>query len=184
MRQHNSYNNLSSTAYNNAWASDGGACFSEWASPNNVCVSPKSAWVSDKISARVAPLRSVDTKRTTGVDKKMFGQQAEQCVAHALQKNGFTVLAQNYRTRGGEIDIIASDHDTVVFVEVKARRKQYFDIGQVITPNKQRKITHTAKTYLANHPQLYNKICRFDVALIEQTSARAKVTYIPNAFVA
>ncbi|MCA9770406.1 YraN family protein [Candidatus Dependentiae bacterium] len=120
-------------------------------------------------------------KRVTK-DIKQFGQQAEQAVAHALCKNGFTILAQNYSVRGGEIDIIAADKDTVVFIEVKARRTNYFDIGHVITRQKQRKIIQTAQLFLAKHPQLYNKVCRFDVALIEQTEPHTHVTYIADAF--
>lgn len=115
-------------------------------------------------------------------ERKKFGYHAEQQIAQALQKTGFEILTRNYTVRGGEIDIIATDDQTVIFVEVKARRKQYFDSGQVITPSKQRKIIYTAKTYLSHHPALFDKVCRFDVALVEYINQTSTVTYIPDAF--
>lgn len=115
--------------------------------------------------------------------RKQFGNDGEQAVANFLQRKGFTILSRNYTVKGGEIDIIAADLTTVVFVEVKARRDHYFDSGQVITPSKQQKIIYTAKTYLSTHPDLFDKICRFDVALVEQRDQQQKITYIPHAFV-
>lgn len=117
------------------------------------------------------------------MNRKQLGNDGEHTIVTLLKNQGFTILARNYIVKGGEIDIIATNTQTVVFVEVKTRQHDYFDSGQVITSNKQRKIIHTAKTYLAAYPDLLNKICRFDVALIEQTDQKHMVTYIPNAFV-
>jgi putative endonuclease len=115
--------------------------------------------------------------------RKQFGHDGEQAVANLLEQKGFTILSRNYTVKGGEIDIIAADLTTVAFVEVKARRDQYFDSGQVIILSKQQKIIYAAKTYLSTHSYLFDKICRFDVALVEQRDQQRKITYIPHAFV-
>lgn len=116
-------------------------------------------------------------------NRKQFGHDGEQAVVRFLEQRDFTILSRNYTVKGGEIDIIAADLTTVAFVEVKARRHHYFDSGQVITLSKQQKIIRTAKTYLSFHPDLFNKVCRFDVALVEQDHQQHNITYIPNAFV-
>ena len=102
-----------------------------------------------------------------------------------MQNKGFEILDQNYRTRRGEIDLIAFRHQLLLFVEVKMRQKNYFELSQVITTTKQRKIVIAAKEYLAHHDH-YDKACRFDVALIEpvttNTTTTPSITYIENAF--
>ncbi len=110
-----------------------------------------------------------------------LGLYGEELVAQHLQKDGFTILEKNYRQRCGEIDIIAQKNDLLVFVEVKLRRSEYFDLSHVITRSKQRKIITTAKIYLA-----YNKVddtaCRFDVAFVTYTHKNPDILYIPHAF--
>lgn len=111
---------------------------------------------------------------------KQLGNRGEQAVANYLKQRGFTILARNYRQRYGEIDIIVRKNDIIAFVEVKTRRVVSFDTGQVITPNKQRKIIRTAKQYLMNIPE--EVVGRFDVALLEYADESPHITYIENAF--
>ena len=113
--------------------------------------------------------------------KSQLGQTGENLVAIMLKKDGFIILHKNYRKRYGEIDLIASKGDLLVFVEVKMRKNPKFDLGYLITHSKQKKITMVAKEYIAryNHDQ---KTCRFDVALIKGTQEKHSITYIPNAF--
>ena len=112
---------------------------------------------------------------------KELGKTGEAFVANYLQKEGYTIIAQNYQTRSGEIDVIAMKDDVIAFVEVKLRTKHYFHLSNVIVPSKQRKIIKTAKWFIVKHdcgPKSY----RFDVALLEQNKTRYEMTYIPNAF--
>ncbi|NRB21393.1 YraN family protein [Candidatus Dependentiae bacterium] len=107
-----------------------------------------------------------------------LGNAGETLVAQQLISQGFTLLAKNYRRRTGEVDLIASKKDIIAFVEVKTRKNKYFDLSTVITRSKQRKIIMAAKEYLVRHDH-YDKVCRFDVALVENGN---QITYIPNAF--
>lgn len=113
--------------------------------------------------------------------RTQLGKEAEEKVAQKLIENGFTILERNYRKKTGEIDLIASKYRLLVFVEVKMRQNHYFDLSDVITSGKQRKIIMVAKEYIA---RLANQDCsyRFDVALLQGTSQGLELTYIPNAF--
>ncbi len=110
-----------------------------------------------------------------------LGREAEQKTAHYLLQNGFAIIEQNYRKRHGEIDIIASTHDLLVFVEVKMRQHNYFDLSDVITPGKQRKIIRVAKEYIARNGW-QERSYRFDVALLQGTENNLELSYIQNAF--
>jgi len=109
--------------------------------------------------------------------RKALGDEGELMVARALERQGFTIQAKNYRKPFGEIDVIAKKNDLLIFVEVKRRKKRSFDLSQLITLSKQRKIIMVAQEYIArhNHDSMY---CRFDVALIDGQ----ELTYIPDAF--
>ena len=96
--------------------------------------------------------------------RAQLGRDAEQFVATQLEKDGFAILARNYRIAQGEIDLIAMRKDLLVFVEVKMRKDNYFDLGDVITYGKQRKIIAIAKGYMGyrdNQKESY----RFDMTL-------------------
>lgn len=112
---------------------------------------------------------------------KQHGYAAEQFVAAHLEREGYVLLAKNYVSRYGEIDIVARKNETLLFVEVKQRTKKYFDLSELITTSKQKKIITTAKYFLLNNEHA-DKICRFDVALLEGALPNPKLTYIPNAF--
>lgn len=106
------------------------------------------------------------------------GYNGENRVAEHLMRDGFTIIARNYAINAGEIDIIARKGMLTIFVEVKTRTTSaYFDLTEVITPSKQRKIIRTARYWIANHSE-HAMDYRFDVALIEQED----ISYIPDAF--
>lgn len=124
----------------------------------------------------------MQTNQIMPKDFKQLGSKGESLVADKLQQDGYTLLAQNYTTRTGEIDVIAMKNEVIAFVEVKLRRSQYFQLSQVIVPSKQRKIIKTAKLFIARN-NFGAKSYRFDVALVEkQPTADFEITYIPNAF--
>lgn len=87
--------------------------------------------------------------------RRTVGQEGERLAAEHLERLGFTVVARNYRTRFGELDLVAFDGHTLVFCEVKARR----DFGgggvmplEAVGPAKQRRVRRMAMRYLAEVP--------------------------------
>ncbi len=111
------------------------------------------------------------------------GQQGERMAAQYLLEQGYRIQQQNYRCRQGEIDLIAWDGTTLVFVEVKTKSQVRFGspLAMVDVP-KQRKLVHVAMTYIQRH-QLSQMDIRFDVVAITLLPGRpAEVTHIPAAF--
>lgn len=115
-------------------------------------------------------------------DRREFGQEGESIAVRYLKKNGYKILEQNYRTKLGEIDIIAKDRDTLVFVEVKARRsRQFGNPKYAVTPKKQRKISMVALYYLKATKQNDAK-ARFDVVAIHSGQDKPSIEIVKNAF--
>jgi putative endonuclease len=118
----------------------------------------------------------------TNDNRQSLGQTGETLACDELQRRGYEILARRYRTRFGEIDIIASCEHTIVFVEVKARTGDEFGGGAAaVTPWKQRRITQMAIDYLSRH-NLHDQPCRFDVVTIDVKDGRDEITVYPNAF--
>ena len=114
--------------------------------------------------------------------RQQYGAQSESLAARLLKRRGYTILETNYRTPLGEIDIIARDRDTLVFVEVKARRSLGFGGPKwAVTPKKQRKISMVALYYLKTTRQSQVK-ARFDVVAIRSLAEPPQVEIIRNAF--
>lgn len=107
------------------------------------------------------------------------GQAAEQLAATFLQQQGLKLLASNYRSRFGEIDLVMQDGKEIVFVEVRLRSNDAFGgAGASITPAKQQKLARTAEDYLMRHGA---KACRFDAILLTALDTR-QLQWIRNAF--
>lgn len=115
------------------------------------------------------------------ISRQQVGQLGEDLVCKQLINEGFTLVERNFRKRFGEIDIIARKKDLLVFVEVKTRQSNTWDLACIITPSKQKKMIQVAQLYIATH-NIIDKICRFDVAFLEPLHGTLKVTYLPNAF--
>lgn len=91
-------------------------------------------------------------------------------------------MERNYRCRYGEIDLIAKDGETIVFIEVKSRRTASFgDPEESVSQAKQRKISTVALYYLEDKG-LYDRPARFDVVSVFASSSEQKITLIPDAF--
>lgn len=101
------------------------------------------------------------------MNSRLKGQGGEDRAAAYLESQGYEIVARNFRSSFGEIDIIALDRDTLVFIEVKAW--SLFGIENLeysITKQKQQRIIKTAKFFLATHRE-YNSIAlRFDIIFI------------------
>lgn len=115
-------------------------------------------------------------------EKISLGKKGEELVVISLKKEGYIICARNYTRPCGEIDIIAEKDEIRVFVEVKLRQSHYFNLSEVITPTKQRKIITTARCYNKQLNETRPMIYRFDVALVEYNGKDYDITYIPNAF--
>jgi putative endonuclease len=116
--------------------------------------------------------------------KKSLGQQGEDAAARFLKRSGFRILARGLDSRLGELDIIAVDGRTIVFVEVKTRRST--DAGhpsEAIDPRKERRMTQAALAYLKARG-LLNYPARFDVVAITwpENSRRPAIEHYKNAF--
>jgi putative endonuclease len=119
---------------------------------------------------------------STGNYRQKLGAYGEKIAADYLVSMGYKLIAQNYRTRQGEIDMIAEDGDELVFIEVKtARDDRYGPPETWVNPRKQRKIFRNALYYVTVH-HLNDIDCRFDVIAIIQTAGIPEINHIKNAF--
>ena len=111
-----------------------------------------------------------------------LGKLGEDLAVRELEKRGWAILARRYRRRGGEIDIIAQDGDTIVFVEVKTRDGDAFGDGsEAVTALKQHRIVQLATDYLMRH-HLTASPCRFDVVSIRFDGGRPAIEVFSHAF--
>jgi len=112
-----------------------------------------------------------------------LGDWGEKLAADYLMKHGWKILARNFHSRYGEIDIIACNEDFISFVEVKTRRKHAMvSPMEAITPQKQHKMIMTSETWLLQHPSDLQP--RFDAIGIEvePNDTVGKIQYLEDAF--
>lgn len=116
-------------------------------------------------------------------DRQTLGKLGESLACRELERRGYAILARRYRTRFGEIDIVCEDRQTIVFVEVKARRTgRYGAAAEAIVPWKRRRIAAMALDYLARAKKL-EWPCRFDVVAIDGIDTeQQEVQVIQDAF--
>lgn len=115
-------------------------------------------------------------------DRKKIGDAGEDAAAYYLTQRGYSVIGRNFRTVGGEIDIIAAAGSTIVFVEVKTLPNGSPELfSAVLNAGKQRRIIETAKCFLQNHREYSNYYIRFDVIAINMPGFPS-VYHIENAF--
>lgn len=118
------------------------------------------------------------------VSNKGRGDEFERLAAKYLEKAGLKLIATNFHSRFGEIDIIMTDCDTLVFVEVKYRKSAQFGSPfAVVSASKQQKIIKTAKIYMQKSGMSeYNTPCRFDVISLLGSPQNPEITWLKNAF--
>ena len=116
-------------------------------------------------------------------DKKVIGNFGEKQAQKYLQKNKYKVVATNYGTKFGEIDIVAEKDNYIVFVEVKTRgdSSRYAPV-YAVNKSKQSKLMKTAYLYLKEYPS--NKNIRFDIIEIIYSGNKVNsINHIENAFI-
>ena len=103
--------------------------------------------------------------------RQQLGKSGEDLAVAELERRGYAILARRYRTRHGEIDVVARDGTTTVFVEVKARTSVEFGTAaDAVTPRKQRQLVSMAVDYLVRHG-LTDRPSRFDVVAVDGARA-------------
>ena len=114
--------------------------------------------------------------------RQQFGKKSENLAVWYLKRIGYKIIEQNYRTPLGEIDIIAKEKKTIVFVEVKSRQSiRYGNPKCAVTPKKQRKISMVALQYLKSTRQTDVR-ARFDVVAITSNRDEPQIEVVKNAF--
>lgn len=110
--------------------------------------------------------------------KQLLGKFAENSAESLLKSAGLTIVERNWRCRHGEIDLIARDGSTLVFVEVRSRKRADFgSAAESITASKQRRVIAAARLYLATLKTM--PACRFDVVTLD---AGNEPVWIKSAF--
>lgn len=110
------------------------------------------------------------------------GVDGENRAAEYLTKHGFKIINRNWRTRYGEIDIIASLDSLIVFVEVKTLPSGSLEtLSHELDSKKQKRIIETAKCFLVKYREYSNSAVRFDVLVVDMPGL-APVYHIENAF--
>ncbi len=110
-----------------------------------------------------------------------FGRLAEDFAVKLLISKGYKILERNFRSRFGEIDIVALEGDTLVFAEVKARWSNSFGAPEeAVTPKKLWKIGKTGEYFLLCNPKLPKKL-RIDVIALEMEGGKIKSARIISA---
>lgn len=114
---------------------------------------------------------------------QIAGKRGEDLAVRELQRRGYSILARRYRTRFGELDIVAEDGPVTVFVEVKARASSRFGgAAEAIPFWKQRRLAAMALDYLAWSNRT-NRACRFDVVAIDGLgSPGMQIRVVQDAF--
>ena len=120
-----------------------------------------------------------------GGSARLLGQGGEEQVAEKLRRDGWTIVARNFRCRMGELDLVAENETFLAFVEVKLRKDDRFGSAcEAVTTSKQRKLRAAAQYYLMSHPTKLQP--RFDVAEVYAPQGVRTETpaiyYIENAF--
>jgi putative endonuclease len=115
------------------------------------------------------------------VHKVGKGREGEELAARALEKAGFRIIARNFRSPRGEVDLIALDVALIAFIEVKSW--SFYGIGDLqygIDLKKQRRIIETAKYFLSTHREYNEMAVRFDVIFVNPGTGAIK--YLASSF--
>lgn len=116
-------------------------------------------------------------------ERPAAGRAAEEAVCRHLEERGWKIADRNARGRGGEVDIVAREGDTLAFVEVRYRGRQDFGRPEEsVDRGKRLRIVSAARAWLAAVPPASWKTARFDVAAVEDGPDGFVIRYYPNAF--
>lgn len=116
---------------------------------------------------------------TDALQRLLRGRDGEDRAAAHLQQAGLTLLERNVRFRGGELDLVMQEQQSLVFVEVRVRNNSRYGSGaESVTWRKQQRLVLAAQLYLQQHPEHQRRACRFDVVSISGN----ELQWLKNAF--
>lgn len=121
------------------------------------------------------------------MNRRLLGSRGEQFAASFVTELGMKIIHHNWRCRFGEIDLIAYDKQTLVFIEVRTRTKKQSDkqkfgsVLEAVTLRKQQQVRKVAEMYLYQYRKLEDAV-RFDVVLVEVNDDKMNTIHIPHAF--
>ncbi len=114
--------------------------------------------------------------------KVKTGRKGEDAAARYLEKQGFRIIDRNFKTREGEIDIIAWDEDVLVFIEVKTSNGDQFGEPETwVDERKQQRICATSEDYMYRK-EIEDTSCRYDVVAVMYKQNQMRIKHIPDAF--
>ena len=111
------------------------------------------------------------------------GAYSEQRARQLIVLRGATVIARNYTSRFGKIDLIVVDRDRLACIEVRYRSRS--NIGSAlasVSPVKQQKVLMTAQMFLASHENYCNRYCRFDIIAFDGPRGSVSAQWLKGAF--
>jgi putative endonuclease len=118
----------------------------------------------------------------SGGDAAGRGRAGEDLACAHLRRRGFRILERNYRCRAGEIDVVAREGETCVFVEVKERSGAFHGGAiEAVTPAKRRRVVRAARLWAAAHGASESPV-RFDVVAVDRTGAETTIRHERGAF--
>lgn len=114
--------------------------------------------------------------------RQRLGQRGETMACDELERLGYAIVERRFRTRFGELDVVANDHGTLVFVEVKTKTDSSFsDPVESVTTRKQQRLVSMAEQYVASY-RITDMPCRFDVVTVDISVTPAKIVVYRDAF--
>ena len=115
-------------------------------------------------------------------ERKALGKKGEDFSSEYLEKNGYKIIVRNFSNRRGEIDIIAIENDTLIFVEVRTVSTPLIDPEETITAEKRKRIRRTAEYFLLKNPEFADQDLRFDLCAVEMKREMPVLRHLKNIF--
>jgi putative endonuclease len=123
------------------------------------------------------------SRKRAAVNSNTTGNAAEEIAANFLTRHKLNIIARNFRVRGGEIDLICEQGETIIFVEVRLRSNSKFGgAAASITHSKQQRLILAARYWLSQNGNTFaNRDCRFDCVVMDAPE-ESRLEWIKNAF--
>jgi putative endonuclease len=124
----------------------------------------------------------IDLMRT---NRQALGDAGEQHARRLLEGDGYACLAEKWRCRAGELDLVMRRGEDLVFVEVKVRRGGVVEAEQAVTPAQQRRLLAAAQEYLVAHQDLLDLTWRIDLVgiTLDRSGRVTRVSHLENAII-
>lgn len=124
-------------------------------------------------------------KKEYSMDKQALGREGERLAKEFLERQGYRILARNYRYSGGEVDIIAKKDDELCFVEVRSRwLAQHGHPLETITRPKQKRVIRVAEYYLAQEGIAEQPVSFGAIGIVFSPDEEPDISFVPDAFMA